>query len=296
MKQIQDITYIISQSQTRAEAIRQVIDLRGVDDILTMPYDSAASQLHKKEPALIIFDVESDFAPVLSLLPQVSSGIKCILLADTFDEEAFVASYDQGVRDFLVKPVPNAMLVSTLIRLLQERRQQFLIAQKDHILEEMGVLSANTGTFTTSYLIRLLEAEFSRWQKQNNDSFCMLVLQINGLEPNLPEITRQEIRVQVARIIKDFARDSDLVGELFASRFAVLLPHTAIRGARTLAKRLITQIQQTHFKAPQGPLDIQVQAGIANAAGCIHYEALLERTLEDLQHQPGPTNPNIHMI
>jgi PleD family two-component response regulator len=296
MKPTQDIIYVVSHAHARAEALREVIDLRGVDEIITLPFDSVLSYLPKKPPVLVIIDVEDDHSQAVQILSQLPSHIKRIVLADSFDEEAFLSVYDHGVRDYLINPVPNAYLVSTVIRLLQERRQQQIIDQKDHILEELGVLSPVTNVFTTAHLLKMLESEFKKWQQQGNDSLCLLVVQLSGWDNNLQTSYREAILTQVAHIVKDCARDADLVGELMVSKLAVILPHTAIRGARSLAKRLVAQLHQTNFKGPNGPLDIQIMAGIADAAECPHYEAFLERALEDLQ-QHVPANPNsIHII
>jgi hypothetical protein len=55
-------------------------------------------------------------------------------------------------------------------------------------------------------------------------------------------------------------------------------------------------LHQANLKGPDGPLDIQILTGIADAADCPHYEALLTRALEDLQ-QHTAANPNsIHII
>lgn len=297
MKPTQDVIYIVSRSHTRAGAYRQVIDLRGVDEIVTLPFESVMAQILKKPPVLVILDTEAEDIPTaLQLLTQLPSNIKRIMLADAFDEEVFLSAYDRGARDFLIKPVPNAYLVATLIRLLQERRQEQLLQQKDNILEDLGVLSRTTGVFTTSHLLKAIEAAFSNWQQQANDSLCLLTIQIDGLQYDPSNAAIQAAFADIARIIKDCARDSDLVGELFVSKFAVLLPHTAIRGARALAKRLTERIMQAHLKGPDGPLDIQVLVGIADATDCPHYEALLERSLNDLRQHTVVSANNIHII
>lgn len=298
MKPTQDTTYIISHSQERAEALRQTIDLRGVDEILTMPFEAASAQLKKQHPILVILDTEDgDMTSALQILSELTPDVKRIVLADNFNEENFLNCADHGVRDFLIKPVPNAYLVSSIIRLLQERRQQQLMSQKDRILEGLDVLSAQTGIFTTSYLLKTLESEFHQWQSQKNDSLCLLVMQITGLEhESISKEVRKATLTHLAHIVRECARDSDLVGELLVSKFAVILPHTAVRGARSLAKRLIERVHQANLKGPSGPLDIHIQTGIADAVDCPHYEALLDRAIEDLQQQTGSTANNLHMV
>lgn len=296
MKPTQDIIHIVSQSHARAEALRQIIDLRGVDEILTLPFDTALTYLSKKPPILVILDVEEDFAPALELLSHLPDSIKSILMANRFDEDVFLKTYELGLRDFLLNPVPKSVLASTVIRLLQERRQKQLSAQKDQILEALGVLSPSSNVFTTAHLLKTLEAGFKSWQQRDNDSLCLLVIELQGWDENLAEADKSAVLTQVAHVIKECARDADLVGELLVSKFAIILPHTAIRGARTLAKRLVTQLHQTNLKGPDGPLDIQILAGIADATDCPHYEALLKKALDDLQNHSIANPNNIHII
>ncbi len=284
VKQAPDEIAIVTQSPARAEALRQAIVLRGFDEIVCLDVRTAAPLLQAKPPVLVIIDLENDLPHTIRLLEALPIGVRSLVLADAFDESLFVACHDRGARDFMVHPVPDAILVSRVIRNLQEHRLEQVASHKDQILVDMNVLSAQSGVFTTSYLLNLLRQTTESYLAQPaGESFSLLLLQLGGYDSPLPAAVQAQVLAKVGGMIKDCARGLDVVGEYFLDKFAVIMPQTGIRGANALASRLGERLQGLSFEGLTGPFGLSVCTGVAEAAGCRHYEDFLNRALSSLK-------------
>ena len=284
VKQAPDEIAIVTQSPARAEALRQAIVLRGFDEIVCLDVRTAAPLLQAKPPVLVIIDLENDLPHTIRLLEALPAGVRSLVLADAFDEVFFVACHDRGARDFMVHPVPDAILVSRVIRNLQEHRLAQVARHTDQILVEMNVLSSQSGVFTTPYLINLLRQSTETYLAQTDaEPLSLLILQLGGYESPLPAGVQGQVLATLGGIIKECARGLDVVGEYFLDKFAVIMPQTSIRGANALASRLGERLQGLSFEGLQGPFWLTVQTGVAEAAGCRHYEGFLNRALANMQ-------------
>lgn len=283
MKSTQDAVYIITATPSRGETLKQIVALRNIDEILCIPYDGAALLLKANPPALALIDTESDGEKLLQLMRQIPASVKSLVLNDRFDEEIFLTCHDHGARDFLVLPVPDAYLVSRVIRILQEHRLNQIDDQKDQILVEMGVLSERSEVFTTSYLLKMLKRETESLSAYSSNPVSLLIIQLEGAPPSLPAEAQQALYRDIARIVKECARGFDLVGEYFMDKFAVILPQTGQEGARALANRLQKRLDAWPFRGSDAPIPLKIRMGMAESTGCRHYEDLLNRAIEDLR-------------
>jgi diguanylate cyclase (GGDEF)-like protein len=68
---------------------------------------------------------------------------------------------------------------------------------------------------------------------------------------------------EVARIIKDKARDTDTVARFGGEEFAVAMPETDLQGAEVIAERIRGAVMQAVFHSELGPLKLTVSLGIA---------------------------------
>lgn len=284
MKQANDAIYIITQSPARADELKRTVVLRGYDEILCVPYEGAAVLLKANPPALVIVDLEGDAEKTASLMEQISPSVRSLVLADRFDEGLFVTCHDHGARDYLVKPIAEAYLVSRIIRALQEHRMEQVVSQKDRIMVDMGVLSASSGVFTTPYLLKLLKQQSEMVSPFGEDPLSLVIVQMEGYQNPLPDVIHQELMSEVGRIMRESARGFDLVGEYFTDKFVVILPHTGRRGAKALATRLLERLHGLPVKGANGSGTLEVRVGIGEYAGCRQYEELINRALEDLKN------------
>lgn len=278
MKQAPDAIYIVTASPARAEAIQQVMALRGFDEVVCTSLRGIdwSTKTETALPALLIVDAEGDETALLAFMATVPAGLKPLVLADRFDESVFLACHDAGARDFLVKPVPDAYLISRVISTLQEHRLAQIARQKEQILEELGVISSRSGVLTTNYLLKQLEVGVKIVEADPAQDLSILMVAFQGGQPS-----------QLGSLLKESARGLDWVGEYFLDKFVVVLPQTGKRGALALGRRIFQRLQQGHGGG--GVSGLRLRMGAAEYKGCRHYEELLNQALSQLQTEPERT-------
>ncbi len=284
LKPTPNSVYIMTATFARAAQIKQILALRGFDEIFCVSDDAATTVLKTSTPSLCIIDMEGNKARVEALMALMSPQTKTLILHPAFDEALFLLCHDHGARDYMVTPVPDAYLVSRVIRALQENRVEQLAQQKDRVLVEMGALSPRSGVFTTSHTIQLLKKQVEQTTAPNDLS--LLVLRLQGFDSPLPETYENPLLGTVAQVLKECSRGLDVVGEYFVDKFIVILPNTGIRGANALAERLKSRLQSLTVLGPAGPFDLQISVGVAESTGIRHYEDLLIQALHALDATP----------
>src|SRR5262249_29217286 len=67
----------------------------------------------------------------------------------------------------------------------------------------------------------------------------------------------------VARILRQQARDTDIVARYGGEEFAIVMPQTDARGAKVIAERIRECVGSSPFSTEQGPLRVTVSLGLA---------------------------------
>jgi two-component system cell cycle response regulator len=67
----------------------------------------------------------------------------------------------------------------------------------------------------------------------------------------------------VAKILKDKARDTDIVARYGGEEFAIIMPETDVKGAQVIAERIREAVMAEIFQSDQGPLKVTLSLGIA---------------------------------
>ncbi|MCR6665897.1 MAG: PAS domain S-box protein [Methyloversatilis sp.] len=105
-----------------------------------------------------------------------------------------------------------------------------------------------------------------------------------------------------AIILSSLLRDSDSAGRLGGEEFAVLLPHTALDGARAFAERLMERVAENPPEFDGQPAHYTLSIGIGELMpDCLDFSALLRKADEALyraksggrnrvEYAPGPCN------
>jgi diguanylate cyclase (GGDEF)-like protein len=68
---------------------------------------------------------------------------------------------------------------------------------------------------------------------------------------------------EVAKIVRDSARDTDIAARYGGEEFGVILPETDYDGAMLLAERLRARVENAVFKGPQGDLKVTLSVGVS---------------------------------
>lgn len=123
---------------------------------------------------------------------------------------------------------------------------------------------------------------FLRYKK---DYFTILMLDIDHFKKvndTYGHLAGDFILKEVAKIIKNMIRKSDICGRFGGEEFIILLPNNKLSGAMKLAERLRQAIENYNFEFKGQKIKITVSIGITSVGINDSFESLIQRVDEAL--------------
>ncbi len=144
---------------------------------------------------------------------------------------------------------------------------QASIALENTQLYELSVRDALTGLYNLAYLRRRMEDEINRALRYKIGSISFLMLDLDNFKA-INEIYGHQfgnkVLIDVANVINGLARKCDVAARYGGDEFAILLPETALQGARDMAERLLKSLSELSFSIGQKTISIASSIGISN--------------------------------
>lgn len=144
---------------------------------------------------------------------------------------------------------------------LERRRLQDTIGE----LTELSLRDALTGLYNRRGLLERLVEELARARRYASP-LSLLMVDIDHfkrINDTHGHATGDMAISHVARILVRGRRISDIVARYGGEELVVLLPHTTVPGALSVAERLRTQIQSTPYRTLDGQDLLTVSIGVA---------------------------------
>ena len=205
-------------------------------------------KISEVKPDAIILEAVLPGMSGLSVLDElrpknVEDVIPILILSKREDVRAKLLAFQRGAWGYLVKPVA-AEEVAVHIRALVRAK----------ILQEMIKLSSVTDPLTRGYNYRLLvtwlEKEIERVKRYGVEASCLL-LDVDGfgqINSKCGEKFGDYLLKELADLIRENLRGSDLVGRIQNDEFFVLLPATSKEQAMTVVRRIRRLVQEKEFQ------------------------------------------------
>ena len=134
-------------------------------------------------------------------------------------------------------------------------------------INEQAITDSLTGVFNR----RLLDEELERsWERSRRygTSMSVAVVDLDGFKRVNDEFGHQagdDVLRDLARLVRDATRKTDVVGRYGGDELVVLLPEGGAVAARTFAERLLASVRSYVFCRPETPLSLSVSIGIAHS-------------------------------
>lgn len=174
-------------------------------------------------------------------------------------------------------------------------------------LQDMALRDPLTGILNRRALDEPLTRELKSGLRYSAPA-CLMILDLDyfkTVNDRLGHMAGDLVLRELAALMTDTVRDVDIVGRYGGEEFAIILPHTSIRQAHTLAERLRTQIESHAFAVEDGIVRLTTSIGIAdvcnpaiasvedwvNAADSALYEAKAQGRNRVVVHTSIPLAP-----
>lgn len=131
-------------------------------------------------------------------------------------------------------------------------------------LEELALKDGLTNLYNHNYFYARLDEEFSRAGRYKNPLSCIFIDIDNFkmINDRHGHINGDVVLREVAHLIQEVARETDLASRYGGEEFTLLLPNTGSEGAMKMAKRLHLRIREFSFDALKGE-GVTVSIGVA---------------------------------
>jgi len=136
------------------------------------------------------------------------------------------------------------------------------------IFEDQETRDGLTRLHSHRFFYNKLEKEFSRTLRYKTP-LSLLFIDIDDfrkINDKYGHLRGDEVLKQIACVIRDIVRDSDVAARYSGEEFSVLLPNTDAKGALVLAKRISSQIKDMKIGGINGE-QVTVSVGLSTSEG-----------------------------
>ncbi len=238
---------------------------------------AAVERARASVPDLIILDVMMpvmDGLQACRLLKELPAtrDIPVIFLSALDDIETKVSGLSLGANDYISKPFKAEELIARVrvaIRLKRERDQLRTEAeqalQRAENAQEQSMSDALTGLRNRYGLQRSLLRAHAEARRYERPLSCLMIDidKFKGINDNYGHIAGDTALMQVARILTESVRGSDVVCRYGGEEFLVLMPETQLEGALALGEKIRAAAAERQFGDGERVFRLTLSAGVA---------------------------------
>jgi diguanylate cyclase (GGDEF)-like protein len=212
----------------------------------------AVERAHAVAPDLVILDV---MMPVLDGLQacrllkesEQTRDIPVIFLSALDDTDAKVNGLSVGANDYISKPFRAEELLARVrvaIRLKRERDKLRLSAEEARLradaARQMSMSDALTGLLNRHGLQRSLRRNISEARRYGRPLSCLMldIDHFKAVNDTYGHAAGDTALMQVARVLSEAVRGSDVVCRYGGEEFLILAPETPLEGALALGEKI----------------------------------------------------------
>jgi diguanylate cyclase (GGDEF)-like protein len=208
---------------------------------------------------------EMDGYKLAQKFKQATPSVPVILLTATDDLHAKRRAHAAGADELLSKPINLVELqirVSSMIRIKQLNDR---IVETSAKLAALALVDSLTQIANRRALTERLTHEVERSKRYGHPFSCLLIDidHFKHINDEFGHQTGDSVLVEVARVIAQSVRNTDLAGRYGGEEFMVLAPETRAGDARVLAERIRSRIPMLSETRPTVP-GVTVSIGIAS--------------------------------
>ena len=259
---------VLDHRKTSLKITQFIFQKHGFQTTPFSSMDELKAQFRKGyEPELLLFNIDlpdSSYESALKELHLLRPHLPILSVTDENLKAKIIHALKAGAVDYVLTPFVEEELIArseTHIRLHQAIRQLSGVNQR---LRELSVTDPLTGLFNRGYLNRMLKAEIKKLSRREDWLSCIMIdidhfKQVND---TYGHITGDFVLKELANIMREQSRESDIVTRYGGEEFLLLLPQTDPDGAVVLAEKIRTAVQMNQFQTGELIVAVTISCGI----------------------------------
>lgn len=252
-------------------AISRVLEDQGADILTATSGNDALALTLEHDFALVLLDVQmpgmDGFETAALMRGDIETRhIPIIFVTAISKEKQHVSKgYTSGAVDYLFKPLDPDILrnkVKVFVDLYSRRKQ---IEEQNALLNGLALHDGLTGLFNRRHMEEILKKEFGRAARYGTDLSCLLMDLdfFKDVNDTYGHCFGDLVLKEFSTILKTNFRDSDFAFRYGGEEFMVLLPQTAMEGARKSAEKIRTICQNKTYQDANHTAAVTVSIGLA---------------------------------
>jgi diguanylate cyclase (GGDEF)-like protein/PAS domain S-box-containing protein len=135
----------------------------------------------------------------------------------------------------------------------------------NRILKERSIRDGLTALYNHRHFYKVLRRDFLLSLRNESDLSCLLldIDHFKAFNDTYGHRCGDAILKEIARLLNRAVRKTDVVARYGGEEFALLLPHTSVEGARTLAENIRSLVEKHSFSNERRSLSVTISIGIA---------------------------------
>jgi diguanylate cyclase (GGDEF)-like protein len=230
-------------------------------------------------PELILMDVYMPGCTGLELAKVIRQNISylnlpIVFLSSETDQEQQYAALRMGGDDFLVKPIQDDHLISSVITRVQRSRKLASAITRDSL----------TGLINHAKIREQLELEVLRAERQGSTlSFAMIDLDhFKNINDSYGHVVGDHVIREISRELKQQLRRTDIIGRYGGEEFAVILPDTAEKAAEYALDKIREEFAKKSHIFGDDSFSVSFSCGISGFPNHKRAEDIVTRADEAL--------------
>jgi two-component system, cell cycle response regulator len=268
---------IVDDHEDNIELLRARLEARGYCIDTAMDGEQALARVANTAPDLILLDVMmpriDGFEVVRRLKADKTLPFIPIILQTALDStEHKVEGLDAGADDYITKPINFAELEARVKSMLRIKALQDALEERERELSEVNsrlLKMAQTDSLTEldnrRYLEQRLDEMFEHSRRLREPVAVVLcdLDRFKSVNDTHGHQVGDVVLKELARILKNEAREIDRVGRYGGEEFMLLLPGTVLDAAVTFAERVRKAVEAHTFSFDGGTLQRTMSCGVA---------------------------------
>jgi two-component system cell cycle response regulator len=289
---------VVDDLPDNVEILRARLTSRGYDVATASNGQEALSAVKSDPPHLILCDVMMPGIDGFEVSRRIKQDdalpfIPIILVTALGETDNIVQGLNTGADDYITKPYQFPELEARMRAMLRVKRLQDELDQKNRELEEankrlrkLSITDGLTELYNHRHVHQLLRDEFER-SDRTEESVAVAMIDLDrfkAVNDTYGHPTGDVILYETARILRETAREIDMVGRYGGEEFIVILPNTGEEEAGRFAERVRAAVEAHVYKDDANVIRMTMSSGVAAfpAAGVGSPEALLKKADEAL--------------
>ena len=289
---------VVDDLPDNVEILRVRLESRGYLVATASDGEQALAAVHADPPQVILCDVMMPGIDGYEVARRIKRDeslpfIPIILVTALSDTENIVQGLNTGADDYIAKPYHFQELEARVRAMLRIKRLQDELDLKNRELEvankrlkKLSITDGLTELFNHRHVHELLRDEFER-SRRSEEPLAVVMIDLDrfkAVNDTYGHPTGDVVLYETARILRETAREIDMVGRYGGEEFIAILPNTDEEEGARFAERVRHAVEAHLYRDEQNEIHMTCSSGVASfpAEGVESPEELLKNADEAL--------------